>query len=116
MFTWWRLSAEAGDRDSPAAGGSVIMSSDTSVVEQRLHSKHCSSVVCLLQSYARMDKDHVGRKAPAASPADSSKQSVEAKLAAEVAELKDKRKARFKRHETNVRGTAFVELPKGDGE
>eukprot|EP00878_Enallax_costatus_P012720 GHUV01013284.1.p1 GENE.GHUV01013284.1~~GHUV01013284.1.p1 ORF type:complete len:251 (+),score=109.78 GHUV01013284.1:275-1027(+) len=67
----------------------------------------------LLQSFARMGKDHIGRKEPAA--ADSSKQSVEAMLAAEVAELKDRKKARFKRHETNVRGTAFVELPKAEG-
>lgn len=62
-----------------------------------------------------MGKDHVGRSIAAAPAADSSKQSVEAMLAAEVAELKDKKKDRFKRHETNVRGTAFVEFPSADG-
>lgn len=64
-----------------------------------------------------MGKDHVGRRAAGAAPdAEGSKQSVEAMLAAEVAELKDKKKNRFKRHETNVRGTSFVEFPSAEGE
>jgi hypothetical protein len=84
-------------------------------------------VPCLLypQSFTRLGKDHVGRSdnsaaAAAAAAADAGGgeakgSSIADMLAAEVAELKDKRKDRFKRREGGVRGTLFVEFPAADG-
>ncbi|WIA13255.1 hypothetical protein OEZ85_006843 [Tetradesmus obliquus] len=77
----------------------------------------------LEESFTRLGKDHVGRSdatAAAAAAADaggdgSSKgSSIADMLAAEVAQLKDKRKDRFKRREGGVRGTLFVEFPTAD--
>jgi hypothetical protein len=76
----------------------------------------------LLQAFTRLGKAHVGSNDPAgaaaaAAAADGSKpSSVDALLAAEVAELKNKKNDRFKRHDTGVRGTLFVEFPKDEGE
>jgi hypothetical protein len=75
-----------------------------------------------MQSFTRLGKDHVGRSDTAAAAADtggdggSKGSSIADMLAAEVAELKDKRKDRFKRREGGVRGTLFVEFPQADGE
>ena len=95
------------------------------------------------QSFQRLGKDHIGRKppaAPAAPPAAAADGDADAaaapdtaaaageggssakapsiadRLAAEVAELKQERVIRFRRHNTDVRGTFFVEFPKVEGE
>jgi hypothetical protein len=80
---------------------------------------HCSA-----QTFTRLGKDHVGRSNAAAAPAaadpggdgSSKGSSIADMLAAEVAELKDKKKDRFKRREGGVRGTLFLEFPQADGE
>jgi hypothetical protein len=43
-------------------------------------------------------------------------QSIDALLAAEVADLKDRKKQRFKWHDTGIKGTVFVEFPEDEGE
>jgi len=77
-------------------------------------------LLLLRQAFTRLGKAHVGSRDPAgsaAAAADGSKpSSVDALLAAEVAELKNKKNDRFKRHDTGVRGTLFVEFPKDEGE
>lgn len=93
-----------------------------------------------LQSFQRLGKDHVGRtgtQAAAAAggdaPADgeaaapvaaaaagdggsSKAPSIADMLAAEVADIKKERVHRFRRHNTDVRGTVYIEFPKVDGQ
>ncbi|KAF6261244.1 hypothetical protein COO60DRAFT_1699940 [Scenedesmus sp. NREL 46B-D3] len=73
----------------------------------------------LEETFNRLGKDHVGRSDNTAAAADAGAEggkggSIADMLAAEVAELKDKRKDRFKRREGGVRGTLFVEFPAED--
>jgi hypothetical protein len=102
----------------------------------RLHSSCSSTIIiqrlppggwmlhCSAQTFTRLGKDHVGRSNTAASTAaadaggdgSSKGSSIADMLAAEVAELKDKKKDRFKRREGGVRGTLFLEFPQADGE
>jgi hypothetical protein len=70
-------------------------------------------VAMLEDTYTRLGAQDAG--AHSAEPSSTKGASVDALLAAEVAQLRDKSKDRFKRHDTGVRGTAFVELPVGDG-
>jgi len=62
-------------------------------------------------------EDTAAAAAPAAAAGGGDKpRSISDMLAAEVADLKKERVHRFKRHNTDVRGTVFVEFPKVDGE
>lgn len=101
--------------------------------------------VFAVQSFVRLGKDGVGRiskAAPAAADAaaadgdaaaapaadgdaaaaaaagggGSKAPSIADMLAAEVADIKKERVHRFRRHNTDVRGTVFIEFPKDEGE
>ena len=56
-----------------------------------------------------------GSSGAAAGGSSKSGQSIDALLAAEVADLKDKKKQRFKWHDTGIKGTVFVEFPEEAG-
>jgi hypothetical protein len=64
------------------------------------------------------DTAEAGDAQPAAAAAGGSSKapSIADMLKAEVADLKKERVHRFRRHNTDVRGTVFIEFPKVDGE